>query len=247
MPTSGSPAGKPLVPHVHTTLHSGMESIRLYVERGFRFYTSGVIEPGKAQRLCEKFDDKYGVLLSDYGIERLRKRGHARARLVLIDGSLLYPGEHRFKNRIVWFLVATPGPGRVREEEQLQDAKVPKHKPVIGDFVLRKRKDRSTRTWMLSNQAYKAYRDDAVHAVRMKDLKHARRLVGIMMKWPHFAGVRQQRKKIFELMRKSVRKGHNTDSDLGFIPSRQAYAGVAKKRDVVPLGRWLQNVCSSNP
>lgn len=245
MPTVGGQAGKLLVPYVHTSLHSALESIRLYVERGFQFYTSGVIEPQKVQGLCEKFDKKYGVFLSDYGLESRRKRGHARARLILMDGRVLYQGDHQFCNRIVWFLVATSGAGRVQEEEKLQNATVPKQKPAVGDFVLAKRNDRSTRTWQLSNCAYKAYRDDAAHAMRMKDLRRAKKLVGIMMQWPHFAGIRKQRKRIFNLMRESARKGHSKESDLDFIPTWQAYSGVAKKRDVTSLAEWIKQFGSA--
>jgi hypothetical protein len=125
------------------------------VQRGSRYWTSGVIPIEKALRLADKFAHQYGTAAKQS--KRAWDKAHGRANSTLI----MYPEDDRALTPLRWWLLVTPGQGLVHQQEQLHDAWDKRPRLQWGEQyeLVHLQKDRRFGggrhwTWRLTEQRY---------------------------------------------------------------------------------------------
>ena len=233
---------RPQVPanfRIHISRKSFLLSASHYVSANFRWYTAGQVPASKAERLVAKFDRAYGILDNKREFDNKRRRGAARSRLLM-----LLPDHEGIKvttdTPVDFILLSSDGTGAVHELENL--IRIQSGSPLrYGNLVYRNNggmkgggKQKSHWSWFFNQQFYQDMREMSLHAARMRDLKRASNLVGQLMIYPPFHGIRVQRAAVFRSMRKTaIHAGHSQQS-LDFIPEKQFWVRKGQN-NVKPL------------
>ncbi|MDI3260844.1 MAG: hypothetical protein QJR02_14250 [Sinobacteraceae bacterium] len=180
-------------------LTSAMVAVQQLVAREFYWHTGGVIPLEKAERVVEKFGELYGIEESPSADRARRRRGEARTRIVLWpDGGGLG-----------FFLLATDGPGTVKEQERLQDAREARQRVRIRDYelaMLPRRGDVPRWTWRIELDRYRDLLDEGCRYARREDQSAAVEFIRALLKRPGFNGVRTQQRAILAAMRHDARR-----------------------------------------
>ena len=178
---------------------SAMVAIQQLVAREFYYHTGGVIPLDRAERVVKKFAALYGVDESRAADQARRRRGEARTRLVLWpDGGGLG-----------FILIATDGPGAVKEHERLQDAREARQRVRIREYelaMLPRRGDVPRWTWRVELDRYRDLIDEGCRYARREDQSAAVEFIRRLQRWPGFNGVRTQQRAILAAMRHDARR-----------------------------------------
>ena len=193
------PAGNSFV-RIPRSKAAAMRLLLETVQRGSRYWTGGVIPTDKALRLAEKFADRYAIDSSASTRSRHKAQGISNATLIC------YPENENTFTPLRWWLLVTPGTGRVWEEETLLDTGNRRQRLTWGDqYVLvhlqRESKHGGGRhwTWYIRDALYV----DLETAMRRYASAHGRRdgkermddlerLVAAIRRMPGFHGIRTQ-------------------------------------------------------
>ncbi|MEY2341992.1 hypothetical protein AB4090_07755 [Acidithiobacillus sp. IBUN Pt1247-S3] len=188
------------------------------VQRGSRYWTGGTLPTHKALRLAEKFTGCYAITASAATRSRNKARGMANATLIF------YPENEQALTPLRWWLLVTPGTGRVWEEETLLDTGNRRQRLTWGEqYVLvhlqREKKHGGGRhwTWCIQEDHYEkleaAMRQySSAHGSntgkeRTDDLE---RLVSAIRRMPGFHGIRRQQWALYTLGRSCWNRTHKT-------------------------------------
>ena len=88
--------------------------------QGYVYHTSGTVSLEKAERLHQRFAEKYGTSLSDDQRYRAFKRGECKTQHIMYYCA---------SDQVVrWWLVCTDGVGEIRDKESLGDARDKHHR-----------------------------------------------------------------------------------------------------------------------
>ena len=186
-----------LIPRNITAL---LQSLRDCVNGGYTFWTSGTIGIHKAEKLCAKFHDRYGVLATRNQRHYNRLNNQASAYLYMypqIGGDVLD-----------WILIATKGKGAIHEHEKLADNDSGrrieklrwKHYEIIN---LNNRM-----TWRLRSDVAEEWEKKMINSARKVDIEHLQQTTEILCNFPMFTGVRQQAWKIIQKAQKTRIRHH---------------------------------------
>ena len=188
------------------------------VQRGSRYWTGGVLPTHKAIRLAEKFAERYAITASAATRSRNKARGISNATLIF------YPENEQALTPLRWWLLVTPGTGRVWEEESLQDTGNRRQRLTWGEqYVLvhlqREKKQGGGRhwTWCIQDDHYEALEA----AIRQYSSAHGssagkertddlERLIAALRRMPGFHGIRKQQWALYTLGRNCWNRTHKT-------------------------------------
>lgn len=187
------------------------------VQRGYRYWISGVIPIDKAAALARKFKERYHCDVSESTRWRNKKQGEANTVLIMYPQV---PGQDQPITHVLWWLLITSGTGSVFEEEYttIQDAH-DKHGRLRWQqqFVLvhRQRPREYGGQWHLTWEMQKPYYvhlheritglasgripKTRIHATRTEQLEAE---IADMLRMPGFNGVRLQEMSILKEARK---------------------------------------------
>lgn len=195
--------------------------------QGYVYHTSGTVPLVKAERLHQRFVQRYGTELSDDQRYRAFKRGECKTQHIMYYCA---------SDQVVrWWLVCTDGSGAIREMESLGDARDKHHRltfpapekyyaenssPPRYEMVRYHDRDRKTGntktrwTWQYHRESYNNLLNrltDAVAGVRYIDGEFVRdkRLVSILdslQRTPGFHESRRQATVLHKHARKVWRK-----------------------------------------
>ncbi|CAB3770850.1 hypothetical protein LMG29542_06465 [Paraburkholderia humisilvae] len=202
-------AGEPRVIRYKTLL---MQRLLDHVRHGYRHHVSGVVHAERAKAFCEKFSDRYEILLNTNQRAYRKILGKANARLLFAD---LERGDS-----LHWFLMVTDGEHVAHKLEKLRDALVPGERIEVSGYELLKLPHSKHAgggvrlTWRMTTAMERQWRyqiRSTVRARRADELVTG--LVRSLYQTPGFHTTRYQVGRLVTLLRAEwERSGRNTDS-----------------------------------
>ena len=191
------------------------------VQRGSRYWTGGVLPTEKALRLAEKFAERYAIDVIAATRSRHKARGISNATLIC------YPENENTFTPLRWWLLVTPGTGKVWEEESLLDTGQRRERLTWGEqyvlvYLQHERKQGSGRHWTWCIQD--AHYADLEAAMRQHASAHGgkdrqerqdglERLIAAIRRMPGFHGIRRQQWALFTLAENCWDRTHKTPWD----------------------------------
>jgi hypothetical protein len=189
-----------LIPKNTTAL---LQSLRDLVGRGYHFWTSGTIKILKAESLCNKFNEQYGVLVTKQRRDYNRKLGRANVYLFMYP----QPGG----DLLDWILIATQGKGAIHMQEKLRDHTSGQHTDRVRwrHYEIVALSDRAT--WRLRREVAEDWEKKMVAAARKKNRFDLEQTQKVLCNFPMFTGVRQQVWKILQKTYRTRKRHHYSD------------------------------------
>jgi hypothetical protein len=189
-----------------------MQRLLDYVQYGYRYHVSGVVGADKAQRLCDKFDERYSVFLNRRQRTYRKGQGKANAQLLLADLER--------KDTLHWFLLVTDGEHPAHSLEKLRDALTAGERVHVFDYELLKLPHSKAAgggvryTWRMTAEAERQWRFHIRSTVRSKradELTPA--LVRSLYQTPGFHTTRHQVGKLIAFLTAEwVRSGRKAEA-----------------------------------
>lgn len=180
---------------IHRNQTMAMQSILLSMTRGYVWHTSGEIKTEKADRLVEKFNERFGVLKSKLSLNRRATRAsrkaseegkqHDRHSATLVIHPVVGGGRMR------WVLLAT-GP---LKDEQMVNGALPSSRLIWGKYQIcqiPKKEGGITWTWRLTKSNQNELEGWFIKAARSSKKGELKKLFAIARNYPMFSGVRAQ-------------------------------------------------------
>jgi hypothetical protein len=214
LPTPIPPGTSPI--RIPRSKAAAMRLLLEMVQRGSRYWTGGVLPTPKALHLSEKFADRYGITASAATRSRNKARGISNATLIF------YPENEAALTPLRWWLLVTPGTGRVWEEEQLRDTGKRRERLTWGEqYVLvhlqhdRKQGGGRHWTWCVSDAHYeelesamRQYASAHGNSDGMERTDDLERLVAAIRRMPGFHGIRRQQWALYALGKSCWNRTH---------------------------------------
>lgn len=172
-----------------------MQRIADVVRSGHLQYALGTIPLEKAGFLAHKFETQFKTHLGKVESCRARKRGEPSARLLFL---LQADDDH-----LTWVLLFQPGSVPDQSGQKWRDALTDKI-ILTGYELVRHTRPGSKKpawTWRYTLKQYDLLRDSIVSAIRNKQDEGLRQLIHSISRSPGFAGVRDQVKKLKDLIK----------------------------------------------
>lgn len=179
---------------------SCMSLILQLVQKGYRHWTSGTVESGKARRLADKFADAYLVHLNMNQRAYKQRKGEANAYLVM------FPSKDQ--DSLHWFLLATPGIGAIHQGECLKNATTPDGHLQWGPYELTQRAKSNGAlgwTWRRPKRDMESWYVLLDREAKQPSSHTIQRSITAIANSPGFAGVREQNQRLFEFIAKNTR------------------------------------------
>jgi len=193
--------------HIHKTVL--MQRLLDAVSRGYHFHVAGTIPLPKAQRLADKFSERYAVHRNECQRAYARSKGRANARLFL----LAVPGS----TDLLWWLCATSGVGSIHDEETLRDSREQRTRLRIEtDYEAVRMTRRQNRgggavwTWRMTNECSTRWRVRILLACRGPGVAEIGPSIRSLYRTPGFSGIRQQVGELMVLARREWRHRHGS-------------------------------------
>jgi hypothetical protein len=222
--------------HVHKTVL--MQRLLDSVSRGYCWHTSGSVPLNKAQRLSNKFAERYGVHRNANRRAYAKRKGQANTRLFL--------WHKESSTHLLWWLLVTEGEGTVHDEEQLYDASNRRHRIRIDDdYELIRRVRPSNKgggevwTWRMTHLCIEQWEARLLNASRSHNPTVMTQTLGSLYRTPGFSGVRHQVGKLVQQARKLWMR-HHASLDAFQLPPRLPYVERIKDTSV-SLSRLSNN------
>ncbi len=186
-----------LIPKNKTAL---LQTVRDSLNKGYIYWTCGEIRTLKAESLCEKFDELYGVLNSKHQNTYKLSLGKASTHL------FMYP--RKSGDMIDWILLATKGTGLIHEKEKLKCHTSGQRAERFAwqDYEIVTLNNRMT--WRLSKTVAEQWEKKVVAAARKSDPADLLQTIQALSTYPMFTGVREQVKSILQKARKTRIRHH---------------------------------------
>lgn len=181
-------------PFVFTYKTPFLQRIADVVRSGHVQYVIGTIPLEKAGFLAHKFETQFKTHLGKVESCRARMRGEGSARLLFLHQS---DNDH-----LTWVLLFHPGSAPDLSGQQWRDALTDKI-ILTGYELVRRTRSGSSKpawTWRYTLKQYDLLRDSIVNAIRNKQDEGLRQLIHSISRSPGFAGIREQVKKLNELI-----------------------------------------------
>jgi len=194
-------------PPIHIYKTALMQRLIDAVSRGYLHHTSGTVPLRKAQRMAEKFAQRYGIHFNTNQRAYAKRQGRANARLFLLA--------YEHSDELDWWLLVTPGSGQVHEEERLHLAADRRHRIRIQDDYELLRAPRRKRhggrhvwTWRMTRQCYTTWRHRLIEACRARSPRRITESLQSLRRVPGFSGTRQQTIELLRLAQHEWRRRH---------------------------------------
>jgi len=235
------PAPAPTVPRnpfILTKKTVFMQRIADLVRTGHNLYVQGVIPLEKAGFLAAKFEQRFQVERNKLEASRARKRGEHSARLLfwLSDES----------EQVHWILLFCPG--SVIDESEKWRYALSDLIQLTGYQLVRLTKsgaDHPVWTWRYTRSRYDELREAVVQAIRRKRDDELRQLIHTLWRSPGFSGIREQVKKVGDLIRSEWKRTRGKNETMPEIPARLGY--VRRLADIgLPWSELIKNQTNSH-
>lgn len=228
-------AAPPTNPFVFTKKAVFMQRLGDAVRAGALHYISGQIELRKLPFLVQKFANRYRVNLSRIQDMRARQSGEDTARfLCWLDEST---------GLVQWVLFYSPGKSICREEawknpfddrikltgyELVRVTKPGQPKPVL--------------TWRYTRDQYRHLHDQIVFAIRGRQDAVVEQLIFSLSKSPGFAGIREQVKGLWRILKAEWKRTRSKSEECPAIPANIGYV-----RRLPDVGSMWSELMQSQP
>ena len=198
----------------HKTVY--MQRIGDAVRAGFSLYTSGSIKLSKLPFLLQKFAERYQV-------NGTRMQDH-RAGQEKRDVGRFYSHHVEGEEMVSWILLYKPGRDP-DSREKWRDAKADRIEYKGYELVRATKKEKATPawTWRMTRQHYRTLHDEMVFAIRGKQDAVVEQIIYSTSKAPGFAGVREQVKGIWEILRSEWKRRRAKGEPVPKIPPTIGY------------------------
>jgi hypothetical protein len=194
------PAGTSYV-KIPKAKRAAMRVILETVQRGSRYWSTGMVSPEKALRFAGKVAERYRADANQAQRAYTKSKGHANTTL------LMYPEDN---GMLRWWLLVTPGQGVVHTQERLSDTHDKRTLLTWGEQYELVHEQRPIShgggrvwTWRLMPQRYAeleaAMRDLAASPGGRHRSDDLAALVQAVMRLPGFHGVRQQQLALLQI------------------------------------------------
>lgn len=209
-----------LNPFVFTKKTSYMQRIADYVRNGHTRYVCGQIPIQKAGFFAAKMDFLYACYASKWDALRMRKKGHSSTRLLFYhEDKQLY---------LHWVLLATPGDWFVPDAGRETWLDPTEQRITLTGYELvrhiRAGNAKPSWTWRYTAAKYKELREAIVLSIRRHHNEQLRQMIESIWRSPAYAGVREQIKKLAQLM-----KSEWTRSGVGDMPKLPKGLGYVRR------------------
>jgi len=219
---------------VFTAKASFMQRIADLVRVGHVRYVQGEVAPVRASALYAKFSKLYEVHASDLQGLRIRKKGNATARLLFLHSES--------SEKLLWILLARNGDFVSGQSEAWKDYRAARI-TVTGYELVRLTKPQEPKpvfTWRYNKDREAELRNAIVMYIRTKNDRKLEDLIAVIARSPGFAGVRDQVKKMFDLVRTEWLRVRKSSESLPAIPARIGYVRRLKDKGMT-LDKLIKN------
>ncbi len=222
---------RPSDPFVFTKKTVFMQRISDAVSSGSTRYIQGVIPVKKAGFFASKIHSRYDCQIS--GVQALRKRraGHATAKLYFWHPQKGDANLH-------WILLVTDGKFQegIGGDEKWRDPKMDKQRVAVTNYnlvrIVTKFDSKPRWTWRYTRASYDGFRLNIVNAIRTKNDEQLRQFIHSLWRSPGFGGVREQIKKIRDLIQDEWKRTRGSKEGMPEIPKTHGYVRRLKDKGV---------------
>lgn len=222
--------------HVHKTVF--MQRVLDAVSHGYHWHTSGTVPLDKAQRLAEKFGERYEIDRNQNQRAYAKRKGQSNARFFLYASPKA--------TSLTWFLLVTDGDGCIHQEERLRHAQDARGRIRLDeDYELIRRTRKSDKgggtvwSWRMTKDCERRWRERIILACRQSHTLAVTQTIGSLYRVPGFSGIREQTGALVALTRSEWRRRHGT-LDALLTPPKLPY--IERMADTaVPLSEYLIN------
>lgn len=191
------------------------------VSHGYYWHTSGTVPIDKAQRLVDKFADRYEIHRNENHRAYAKRKRQCNTRLFLYASPRA--------TTLSWFLLATKGAGRIHQEERLQHAQNARFRIRLdADYELICRTQRSYKgggtvwSWRITKACERRWRERIIAACRQSHPLCITQAIGSLYRMPGFSGIREQAGTLVALARAEWRRRHG-NLDTLLLPPKLPY------------------------
>ncbi|HQV21882.1 MAG TPA: hypothetical protein PLJ88_02185 [Agitococcus sp.] len=222
---------KPSNPFVFTKKTIFMQRISDAVASGSTRYIQGVIPVEKAGFFASKIYSRYDCQTSGVQALRKRKAGFATAKLYFWHPK-------RGDLNLHWILLVSDGKFAegVGGDEKWRDPKVDKQRIAVTNYqlvrVVTEYDTKPRWTWRYTRASYDGFRLAIVNSIRVKNDEQLRQLIHSLWRSAGFAGVREQVKKIGELIREEWKRSRGSKEGMPELPKAHGYVRRLKDKGV---------------
>lgn len=208
-----------------------LQRITDYVSRGYSSWQTGEIEPAKAAPLVTKFGNFYGTNRTPMQRVRDRQKGVGAAALLLYQ-----PPE---SERVRWVLLVTRpelGEHPAHRAETLRDGLQADGRVTIPGYELvritKPQEPKPVWSWRWPKATEETWRARVVQGIRARAEVDLARTIFLLNRQPGFAGVREQVKRMYALIRSEWKRTRGSLDGLPEIPAAVGY--VQRKANPKP-------------
>jgi hypothetical protein len=224
-------------PFIYTKRTVWMQRVVDVVRAGAPHFITGKTPIDRVPSMLDKFGKRY-VLNASRGIDsRARKSGEHVARWI---GYTLEDDPERI---VYWVLFYWPAKDGACKEEKWQTLPGDRIKHAGYELVRHTRAGAKAPawTWRYTKDRYQQLRDDAVLAIRRRQDAIVRQIIHTLSRSPGFAGVREQVKAVYKLLRAEWKRSRGSET-APEIPTRIGYV-----RRLPDVGKLLSELAPKNP
>lgn len=222
-------------PFVFTFKTPFMQRIADIVRAGHTQYIMGTIPLNKAGFLAYKFENQFHTWRNKLEAWRAKKDGEANARLLFLHQA----GD----DHLTWVLLLHPGTKSDQSGQKWRDALT--DKIIVTGYELvrhtRKGSKNPSWSWRYAQKQMDLLRDAIVQAIRAKRDMELRQLIQSISRSPGFALIREQVKKLNDLIKSEWKRRRAKNDPMPVLP-HHGYARRLKDR-----GCRLSELLSSRP
>ena len=201
---------------VFTKKTAYMQRISDLVRPGHSSYVQGRISFDKAGALIKKFEQRYSISRTKLEASRARRVGLSSTRLLLLH--------QEGQTELDWILLHHRG-DELDTNEKWRDA-ITDRINLTGYELVRLTKPAEPRpvwTWRYSRLRYDDLRNEFIECIRQRRQRDLEQLINTTWRSPGFHGVREQVKKLRELIKAEWKRSRRSTEELPVIPERIGY------------------------
>jgi hypothetical protein len=201
---------------VFTKKTAYMQRISDLVRPGHSWYVQGRISFDKARTLVKKFEERYAISRTKLEASRARRVGLSSTRLLLLH--------QEGQTELDWILLHHRG-DEPDADEKWRDA-ISDRINVTGYELVRLTKPAEPRpvwTWRYTRIRYDDLRNEFIECIRQRRQRDLEQLIHVTWRSPGFHGVREQVKKLRELIKAEWKRSRGSKEELPAIPERIGY------------------------
>lgn len=201
---------------VFTKKTAYMQRISDLVRPGHSSYVQGRISLDKARTLAKKFEERYAISRTKLEASRARRVGLSSTRLLLLH--------QEGQTELDWILLHHRG-DEPDADEKWRDA-ISDRINVTGYELVRLTKPAEPRpvwTWRYTRIRYEDLRNEFIECIRQRRQRDLEQLIHVTWRSPGFHGVREQVKKLRELIKAEWKRSRGSKEEPPVIPERIGY------------------------